>query len=64
MGRQDGSHFIEAGPPRLVGYARVSTDEHDVLRERTVAGMEAAKRRGEHIDRPPALTPAQVREAK
>jgi len=38
--------------------------EHDVLRERTVASMRAAKRRGEHIGRPSALTPAQVREAK
>jgi DNA invertase Pin-like site-specific DNA recombinase len=36
----------------------------DVLRERTVAGMRAAKRRGEHIGRPAALSPAQVREAK
>ena len=42
----------------------VAQFEHDVRRERTVAGMEAAKRRGEHIGRPPALTPAQVRKAK
>jgi DNA invertase Pin-like site-specific DNA recombinase len=42
----------------------VAQFERDVLRERTVAGMRAAKRRGEHIGRPPALTKAQVREAK
>jgi DNA invertase Pin-like site-specific DNA recombinase len=42
----------------------VAQFEHDALRERTVAGMRAAKRRGEHIGRPTALSPAQVREAK
>lgn len=42
----------------------VAQFEHDVLRERTVAGLAAAKRRGEKLGRPPALTPAQVREAK
>ncbi len=42
----------------------VAQFERDVLRERTVAGMRAAKSRGEHIGRPSALTPLQVREAK
>ncbi len=42
----------------------VAQFERDVLRERTVAGMRAAKSRGEHIGRPLALTPLQVREAK
>jgi len=42
----------------------VAQFEHDVLRERTVAGMRAAKRRGEHIGRRPALTTAQIREAR
>jgi len=42
----------------------VAQFERDVLRERTVAGMRAAKKRGEHIGRPPVLSPAQVREAK
>ena len=42
----------------------VAQFERDVLRERTVAGLAAAKRRGEHLGRPFALTPAQVREAK
>jgi DNA invertase Pin-like site-specific DNA recombinase len=42
----------------------VAQFERDVLRERTVAGMKAAKSRGEHIGRPPALTAAQIREAK
>jgi DNA invertase Pin-like site-specific DNA recombinase len=32
----------------------VAQFERDVLRERTVAGMQAAKRRGEHIGRRPA----------
>ncbi len=38
--------------------------ERDVLRERTVAGMRAAKSRGEHIGRPSALSAVQIREAK
>ena len=38
--------------------------ERSVLRERTAAGRAAAKSRGEHLGRPFALTPAQVREAK
>jgi DNA invertase Pin-like site-specific DNA recombinase len=42
----------------------VAQFERDVLRERTIAGMRAAKKRGEHIGRPSALTPTQVREAK
>ncbi len=42
----------------------VAQFERDVLRERTVAGMRAAQRRGEHIGRPAALSPAQICEAK
>jgi len=42
----------------------VAQFERDVLRERTVAGMRAAKSRGEHIGRPRALKPVQVREAR
>lgn len=34
--------------------------ESGINSERTIAGMEAARRRGVHIGRPPALTPAQV----
>jgi DNA invertase Pin-like site-specific DNA recombinase len=42
----------------------VAQFERDVLSERTVAGMRAAQSRGEHIGRPAALKPAQVREAR
>ncbi len=42
----------------------VAQFEREVLRERTVAGMRSAKRRGEHIGRRPALSAAQVREAR
>ncbi len=42
----------------------VAQFERDVLRERTVAGMRAAKSRGEHVGRPPALTSSQIREAR
>ena len=42
----------------------VAQFDRDVLRERTVAGMLAAKRRGEHIGRLPALKPSRVRMAR
>jgi len=42
----------------------VAQFERDIIRERTVAGMKAAKKRGERIGRRPALTTAQVREAR
>jgi DNA invertase Pin-like site-specific DNA recombinase len=42
----------------------VAQFERDVLRERTIAGMRAAKNRGERIGRPAALTSIQVRAAK
>jgi DNA invertase Pin-like site-specific DNA recombinase len=42
----------------------VAQFERDVMRERTTAGLAAAKRRGERLGRRPALTPAQVREAR
>jgi hypothetical protein len=38
--------------------------ERELIRERTKAGMAAAKRRGKHVGRPRALTDAQVRRAK
>jgi DNA invertase Pin-like site-specific DNA recombinase len=37
--------------------------EREQIRERTKAGMEAARRRGTHVGRPPALTEAQVVQA-
>jgi DNA invertase Pin-like site-specific DNA recombinase len=42
----------------------VAQFERDTIRERTIAGMAAARRRGERIGRPPALTPSQLAEAK
>ena len=42
----------------------VAEFERDVLRERTLAGLAAARRRGEQLGRRRALTPAQVAEAK
>jgi len=50
--------------PCCTPYSGPSQFERDVLRERTVAGMRAAKKRGEHIGRPSALSPAQIWEAK
>ena len=37
--------------------------EREQIRDRTKAGMEAAKRRGKHVGRPLKLTPAQVSHA-
>jgi DNA invertase Pin-like site-specific DNA recombinase len=42
----------------------VAEFEHDVMRERTVAGLAAAKGRGEGLGRRPALSPVQRREAQ
>jgi DNA invertase Pin-like site-specific DNA recombinase len=44
--------------------AAVAEDERERIRERTKAGMAAAKRRGRHVGRPRKLTPAQVRQAR
>jgi DNA invertase Pin-like site-specific DNA recombinase len=38
--------------------------ERDILRERTVAGMRAAKKRGQHVGRKPALSAIQKKEAQ
>jgi DNA invertase Pin-like site-specific DNA recombinase len=38
--------------------------ERDLIRERTKAGMKAAKRRGKHLGRPPALTEEQITHAR
>lgn len=38
--------------------------EREVLVERTVAGMAAARRRGMHVGRRPSVTPAQAGEAR
>ena len=40
--------------------AAVAEDERDRLRERTKAGMKAARRAGKHVGRPPALTPEKL----
>jgi DNA invertase Pin-like site-specific DNA recombinase len=42
----------------------VAQFERDVIRERTISGLAAAKARGERIGRRPALSPAQRREAR
>ena len=38
--------------------------ERDLLREQTRAGMSAARARGEHLGRKPALSPAQIDHAR
>ena len=40
--------------------AAVAEDERDRLRERTTAGMRAAKRRGRHVGRPASMTPEKL----
>ena len=44
--------------------AAVAEDERDRLRERTRAGMRAARRRGKHVGRPPALGPERLEMAR
>ncbi len=48
----------------LAFIAAVAEDERERIRERTIAGMEAAKRRGAPIGRPPKLTAAQIAQAR
>ena len=57
----DGIDTTTAGG-RLVFHimASLSQFESDLIRERTKAGMQAAKRRGKNIGRPKALTNAQL----
>jgi DNA invertase Pin-like site-specific DNA recombinase len=38
--------------------------ERDLIRDRTLAGLEAARARGRRSGRPPAMTPAKVRQAE
>ena len=43
---------------------RLYDEMRSVYRKRTIAGIRAARVRGERLGRPPALTPLQVREAR
>ena len=45
-------------------FAALAEFEADVVRERTRAGLAAARRRGAKLGRPPALTPQQVEMAR
>jgi DNA invertase Pin-like site-specific DNA recombinase len=44
----------------LAPLAAVAEDERDRLRERTRAGMQAARRAGKHVGRPCTLTPEKL----
>lgn len=44
--------------------AALAEFERELISERTRAGMEAARRRGVHLGRPPKLTPDQVAQAR
>jgi DNA invertase Pin-like site-specific DNA recombinase len=60
-------HIDTATPAGKMLYAvlgAVAQFERDVIRERTKAGLAAARRRGERLGRPRALTPAQIRECR
>lgn len=48
----------------LAFIAAVAEDERERIRERTRAGMDAAKRRGRHVGRPRKLSAAQVEKAR
>ena len=45
-------------------FAALAEFERELIRERTRAGMQAAKRRGVHVGRPPKLEPHQVAHAR
>ena len=48
------------GRGMLALLAAVAEDERDRLRERTKAGMQAARRRGKHVGRPTVMTPEKM----
>lgn len=45
-------------------FAALAEFERELIRERTKAGMQAAKRRGRHVGRPRKLTPHQLAHAR
>jgi DNA invertase Pin-like site-specific DNA recombinase len=45
-------------------FAAMSEFERELIRERTAAGMRAAKKRGVHVGRPPKLTPDRLAHAR
>jgi DNA invertase Pin-like site-specific DNA recombinase len=45
-------------------FASLAEFERELIRERTIAGMAAAKRRGRHVGRPPKLTPHKIDHAR
>ncbi|WP_244439940.1 recombinase family protein [Nitratireductor aquibiodomus] len=45
-------------------FAALAEFERELIRERTIAGMKAARRRGVHIGRPRKLSPAQLHTAR
>ena len=45
-------------------FAALAEFERELIRERTKAGMQAAKRRGRHVGRPRRLDPAQLEHAR
>ena len=58
-----------ANPPSTAGISRpwavvVSDVERDLIRTRTAEGRSRAKARGQHMGRPPKLTPQQQKEAR
>lgn len=45
-------------------FATIAEFERELIRERTIAGMEAARRRGVHVGRPRKLTDRQIEKAR
>lgn len=45
-------------------FATLAEFERELIRERTRAGMEAARRRGVHVGRPAKMTPEKIRQAQ
>ncbi len=54
---------LPAGELVLTMMAGLAKFERDLLRERQRRGIEAARKRGEHLGRPPAQTPGQAETA-
>jgi hypothetical protein len=61
--RRDNRHDDRQRQPDFEIFAVLAEFERELIRERTRAGMAAAKRRGKHVGRPRTFTDAQVRHA-
>ena len=63
-GRAVGRHRTSTGRLMIAVLGGLADVERDLIRTRTAEGRSRAKARGQHMGRPPKLTPQQQKEAR